>query len=281
MTNNHVIPKEELIIGNKIKLSYKNSLKYIEITGNRFFKTSALLDYTCIEILDEDQIEYFYEIEPCFYEKSDYINDEIAIVQYPKGGILKVKAGHLLSIDKYNITHNVSTFKGSSGSPILLLLRDYKVIGIHKAYNESKKINMGTFINNIIEHINLNEVLIEFTIKEENLGNPIIIIQDKLRNIKKDLFEFYINEKKIDNILSPYYFVESKNTLKIILKGKDTSFYKELFQQNEYLSITSLNLSHFNTNNVKDTSYMFQGLNKNCNIITDDQSLKQFIFNLE
>ena len=91
MTNNHVIPKEELIIGNKIKLSYKNSLKYIEITGNRFFKTSVLLDYTCIEILDEDQIEFFYEIEPCFYEKSDYINDEIAIVQYPKGGILKVK----------------------------------------------------------------------------------------------------------------------------------------------------------------------------------------------
>ena len=219
MTNNHVIPKEELIIGNKIKLSYKNSLKYIEITGNRFFKTSVLLDYTCIEILDEDQIEFFYEIEPCFYdikkiattnvsslflyikesinhlvnknkneekklfEKSDYINDEIAIVQYPKGGILKVKAGHLLSIDKYNITHNVSTFQGSSGSPILLLLRDYKVIGIHKAYNESKKINMGTFINNIIEHINLNEVLIEFTIKEENLGNPIVIVQDQLRNI--------------------------------------------------------------------------------------------------
>ena len=143
MTNNHVIPKEELIIGNKIKLSYKNSLKYIEITGNRFFKTSALLDYTCIEILDEDQIEFFYEIEPCFYEKSDYINDEIAIVQYPKGGILKVKAGHLLSIDKYNITHNVSTFQGSSGSPILLLLRDYKVIGIHKSYNESKKLIWG------------------------------------------------------------------------------------------------------------------------------------------
>ena len=179
------------------------------------------------------------------------------IVQYPKGGILKVKAGHLLSIDKYNITHNVSTFKGSSGSPILLLLRDYKVIGIHKAYNESKKIIMGTFINNIIEHINLNEVLIDFTIKEENLGNPIIIIQDQLRNIKKDLFEFYINEKKIDNILSPYYFVKSKNTLKIILKGKDTSFYKELFQQNEYLSITSLNLSNFNTNNVQDMEYMF------------------------
>ena len=81
---------------------------------------------------------------------------------------------------------------------------------------------MGTFINNIIEHINLNEVLIEFTIKEENLGNPIIIIQDKLRNIKEDLIEFYINENKIDNIISPYYFVKSKNTLKIILKGKDT-----------------------------------------------------------
>ena len=50
---------------------------------------------------------------------------------------------------------------------------------------------------------------------------------------------------------------------------------------NQCSSLTSLNLSNFNTNNVKDMNSIFLGLNKNCNIITDDQSLKQFIFNLE
>ncbi len=33
-------------------------------------------------------------------------------------------------------------------------------------------------------------------------------------------------------------------------------------------SLTSLNLSNFNTNNVINMEYIFYGLNKNCDIIT-------------
>ena len=43
-------------------------------------------------------------------------------------------------------------------------------------------------------------------------------------------------------------------------------------------SLTSLNLSNFNTNNVIDMSYMFSGLNKNCNIICNDEKIKKIIF---
>ena len=38
-------------------------------------------------------------------------------------------------------------------------------------------------------------------------------------------------------------------------------------------SLTSLNLSNFNTNNVKNMRGIFDGLNKNCNIITLDKNL--------
>ena len=38
-------------------------------------------------------------------------------------------------------------------------------------------------------------------------------------------------------------------------------------------SLTSLNLSNFNTNNVKDMSDIFKDLNKNCNVKTSDKNL--------
>jgi surface protein len=43
-------------------------------------------------------------------------------------------------------------------------------------------------------------------------------------------------------------------------------------------SLTSLNLSNFNTNNVKDMSYMLSGLNKNCKIETIDKKIRDIIF---
>ena len=39
-------------------------------------------------------------------------------------------------------------------------------------------------------------------------------------------------------------------------------------------SLTSLNLSNFNTNNVQDMTYMFYYIQKNCNIIYDDIKIK-------
>ena len=40
--------------------------------------------------------------------------------------------------------------------------------------------------------------------------------------------------------------------------------------------LTSLNLSNFNTNNVKDMSCMFEGLNKKCEKIVKDDNIRYF-----
>ena len=49
---------------------------------------------------------------------------------------------------------------------------------------------------------------------------------------------------------------------------------------NKCSSLTSLNLSNFNTNNVINMNYMFYCLNKNCDIITTDNNLLNLLTNL-
>ena len=153
-TNNHVLNNESIQIGKIIKCAYKNKIKVIEITEKRFCQTNADLDYTCIQIFNDDKIEAFYEIEneKNKHPEDNYLNEDICIMQYPKGGSLTLKTGDLKQIDEEKIQHSVTTFKGSSGSPIILLLRDYKIIGIHRGTNN--KLNLGTSMKYIIEDIN-------------------------------------------------------------------------------------------------------------------------------
>ena len=148
-TNNHVLNNESIQIGKIIKCAYKNKIKVIEITEERFCQTNADLDYTCIQIFNDDKIEEFFEIE--IENNDNYLNEDICIMQYPNG-LLTLKVGHLKKIDKEQIQHSVTTFKGSSGSPIILLLRDYKIIGVHRGSNN--RLNLGTSIKYIIEDLN-------------------------------------------------------------------------------------------------------------------------------
>ena len=80
-TNNHILNKESIQIGNIIKCVYENKIKKIEITKERFCNTNADLDYTCIQIFNDDKIEDFYEIE--IENNDNYLNEDICIMQYP------------------------------------------------------------------------------------------------------------------------------------------------------------------------------------------------------
>ena len=73
----------------------------IEITNKRFCRIHILYDCTCIEILDEDNIKDFYEIEDTNNKINNYNNhdnEDIAIVQYPNGGPMQIKTEHLKKI---------------------------------------------------------------------------------------------------------------------------------------------------------------------------------------
>ena len=52
--NNHVLGNDEIKISSKIKILYDEKIKYIEITKDIFTCKNEYLDYTCIEILNNE-----------------------------------------------------------------------------------------------------------------------------------------------------------------------------------------------------------------------------------
>ena len=145
-TNNHVINKDLLSIGNKIRLIYKQKYKEIEITENRLIFTDSRnykigLDYTCIQIFKEDglNIENIFKIDDS--NISNYNGIKICVLHYPKGDELELTTGYIQNLNNYEIFHSADTDNGSSGSPIISL-EDYKVIGIHRRYHKIKKLKL-------------------------------------------------------------------------------------------------------------------------------------------
>jgi hypothetical protein len=176
LTNNHILNEDSIKKGNKIEFVYEEDNKIIEINDKRFCKSSPTYAFTCIEILDEDNIEDFYEIEE-INKDYNYKERPITIVQYPGEGKMEIKTGHLVEINDYNIRYKVSTENGSYGSPIILL-SNYKIIGIHQSYDEEKDLNIGINIENIIKYINKNEIIFEYIIKKKDLNKEIPILKD-------------------------------------------------------------------------------------------------------
>ncbi len=156
--NNHILNEESLQIGKIIHILYKGEPKTIEITNDRLVFTDSRdykigLDYSCIEIFDSDGIEDFYEI---FNDNFSFENEILSVNGYENGedlSINSIKSGYLKKIKNYKIYHSVDTGKGCSGSPIILTNRDFKIIGIHRNTIKEKKINLGSQIKDILNHI--------------------------------------------------------------------------------------------------------------------------------
>ena len=152
MTNEHIITKDMIDAKQKITIIYDTTNKNKEIILNkdeRYIKeyTNMDIDVTIIEIIKEDKIKEKYFLLPNIEDKI-LLNKNIYIVQYPHGD-LSYSKGKILKIEKNEITHDVSTNEGSSGSPIFLE-NTKGVIGIHKQSYKGKNQNFGDLINLII-----------------------------------------------------------------------------------------------------------------------------------
>ena len=130
-TNNHILNESNIEIGNKIKFeclefqksyffnsSYNLIKKEIEITDKRRVYTSKELDYTCIELFESDGIKDYFEIDPKIYKYNNDIlkNNDIFILQFPKGNDISFSDGKIILLKDNVIMHNASTEGGSSGS---------------------------------------------------------------------------------------------------------------------------------------------------------------------
>ena len=157
-TNNHVL-KEDLIKENSIiELRNKDEIKELKITSNRFKCTNKELDYTCIQILDNEDYNNFLEIDDnikCQNPNVQYGNKLGVVYQFPDNQDISCGEGFIEGIKKVNdnniIIHKIITDIGASGSPIVLS-DNLKVIGIH-CRRKNKDTNRGIYFKNILSDI--------------------------------------------------------------------------------------------------------------------------------
>jgi len=289
ITNNHVL--DQIYLDKEKKIKYiidtenKKYEKEINLEKDRYKYTDIDLDFTIIEILPEDNINNYLEIDENINSK-EYNKEDLFSVQYPKGKELKISMGEYLYKDDIYFAYSIGTESGTSGSPIILY-DNMKIIGIHKGTkdNTKDKINIGISFNFIINKINFIKCIYNINDIQEEIN----LINNK---IYKYIFDIINNKYEINE--------EIENKMKIIINGKispiifKTKFNKIgnhtiYFISNKPIknlshlfygcsSLEEINLSSFNTNNVIDMSWIFYGCSSlkeinllffNTNIVTD------------
>ena len=288
ITNNHNIDSNVLNEKGLIKYFINNNgieqEKYLNLRMDRFTYTEEKNDFTIIEIIDEDCIDYFIEIEENGVDENE-LKDQLAFsLQYPDGKDLSFSSGRIISFDNKNyenLTYNIGTKKGSSGSPIILL-KNLKIVGIHKSgyrqfYSQIEKKSKGIPFKKILDKIPykdcLNEdkmidkmIKCEYNVTKENIGQMVQIynnqnnVESKIKRLtiyegseeKEKIINGKYKFKKEGRYFIKYYFDETVSDL-------SSMFYNcpLLYKVNTF--------SFSKSNKIGDISKMFE----NCNYLKE------------
>jgi len=173
-TNFHVITQNDVDLKKEFDYFYgkknnetKKSIKLDK--SKRLIKcfSEEKEDVTVIEIIKGDNIpENKYLIPDLNYKNgfNIYLNEDFYLAGYPKVdkfiGERHISSGKIVKVKDFQFFHNLDTRAGSSGSPICLL-HNQNIIGIHRGGNNSKKINIGTFIGSILDDLEKEDNKIE------------------------------------------------------------------------------------------------------------------------
>ena len=176
LTNNHVLDQNILDKKKTLEISfYLNGeilKKEINIDGNRIKYTDKDLDFTIIEILEDDNISEFLEVDEN-YDNCE--NKQILISQIAEGCEVGVSFGVIKKKYEDKIIYECPTNEGSSGAP-LVLIENSKVIAFHRASYKNRNIKIGIPIKLIINII--YSISCKYFIERKNIGIEIQIISD-------------------------------------------------------------------------------------------------------
>ena len=213
-TNNHVLNEKNIKKEKKIKLKYQENEnikeKIIEISEKRKTYTNDELDYTCVEIFDEDEINNFFEIDnDIIINKMKLINQEIFILQYNKSKDLVFSSGKILKIEDNKMIHSAITESGSSGSPLIRRSRNELeyIVGIHMGTIKNHKYaNIAITFDSIIEDLKLKiikqskiKIIAHIKITKDKHTTRIIgSYEEYERDNEKDIEKDDEKEKKND-----------------------------------------------------------------------------------
>jgi len=245
ITYNHIIDFEFLKNEQKlIYYNYKKEKKEINLKLNRYRYTNEEIDITIIEIIEEDKIIKYIEIDDCINSR-DYNNNnilyyklnEIKNIEYIERNISKKNEEYIIeNIDREGI---------------VILKQNLKIIGI---INNKKYIHM----NKIINKINYIKGIIE--IKKQDIGKKIQILNNKnyydtnTRNKEiEEKIKIIINGEIKSNILK--YEFEKEGEYKIYYISEELNNMAYMFSRCSGLK--KINLTSFKTDKVINMSYMF------------------------
>ena len=283
-TNNHILDDNSIQVNKVIEFDYLNKPKNIKITGKRRAFTNEELDYTCIEILDKDKINNYFNIDKSYFEQINKLKDLLIIVmQYPFGEELSIDKGAIIDIDvqNKNIKHNAPTEHGSSGSPLIRRYNNNLVLGIHQSgikdknnnflYNLATPFNViirdiKNKLNNTIQYKNIINLIYHKEKENKHIDpryNPNNIFGEKFVENNKDNISLIINGNE-NKLVSEFNLNIGTNNIKIIIKNKLTKL-ENMF---EYcISLKNIDeLKYLDTQDVTNFSCMFNDCESLSNI---------------
>ena len=277
ITNYRIINENTMGIIINIQI-YNNKFARIKI-NDRYIQYFKEMDITVTEIKESDNIindVVFLDYDPNYINGYHQYKDiDVITLQYIPNGT-EIKKGKITAIlNNYEFQHNIDTSFGTSGSPIILI-DSLKVIGIHKEGNNFLSINYGSFIGEIFNNnkstqnkANNNYIIGEIYISEKQIGKKIRIInsyEESQRVLNFEIEEKYKNEKEIKECIIEIngvkyqfsYFHKFQNPGKYIIKYHFKNILtncRDMFA--ECSSLTTLNLSNLNSQNITNMNGMF------------------------
>ena len=276
--NNHILDEHKIKKRKQIKLEYLKKKRTIDITVDRKIISNADLDYTCVQIFDEDKISKFFSIGLTnINDKNKLQNQGIFILQYINGE-LSTPSGKILNIKNNILEHNAYT--NFASGPLIMRYNINQVVGINLGPKKSTfmdnnnsnsyiGIPFDAIIKDIIEKSNNN---IDFNrdrkinlIYKKDIGNPFCnnIFGDIFVENNKNNIILEINGIK-SCLLSTYNLKMGINNIQMIIKNNLTNL-EYMFKDAKSL-INIEGLKNLNTRNVKNFSYMFNGCSSLTNV---------------
>ena len=292
-TNNHVLDEKNIETGKTIHfecvefdkslLSYSHKIikKTIKITDERKVFTNKELDYTCIQLFESDNVLNYFKINPKFLEcdKNNLKDNDIFILQFPKGNDLSFSYGKISSIKDNKIEYNASTDYGSSGSPIIKRSLENNIIGLHCAGIQKNKkefiYNVGNLFDSILNNIKEQNNEINCIYNVDPNKDEIYLLNDysldvskwyeksktkylEAKSINKKIFEenieLYVDNKKIK--FNFRYKIKDSREIKVKFKFKKV-LTNTSFMFYNCSNLKKIDFSSFISRKVNDMNNMF------------------------
>ena len=281
ITCNHVLDEEDIKEGKEIKLFLNETEHIIKIDAKRKVYTDKEYDITIIELEKEEyMMKYLLDIDSDINKDINlnniFKNETIYILHYPEGKDIEYSLDTIKKINDNNkIDHNCCTKYGSSGGPIIIL-KSFKIIGVHTGTCKSKKWNSGIILKNAIISFNnkypseilSNEIKLKVYVGHSDVNKEVYFLDDfditdepkekhnHLKELNETNTKIIIDDKEYKFCK---YFVPEEEGLYMITIKMEILITDCTYMFSECSCIVDFDLSNFNTSCVTNMSYMFSG----------------------